>query len=179
MEFDIHQSKLRLVEADLTDMEVDAIVNAANSALQLGGGVAGAIRRKGGPQIQQECDQIGGTPVGTAVITTGGQLKAKHVIHAVGPRMGEGDEDRKLREATLNSLKLADQHQLESIAFPAISTGIFGYPIERCAQVMLTATVGYLRGKTGLQTVVFCLWGKEASQAFERTLKLMFEGEED
>ncbi len=179
MEFDIHQSKLRLVEADLTDMEVDAIVNAANSALQLGGGVAGAIRRKGGPQIQQECDQIGGTPVGTAVITTGGQLKAKHVIHAVGPRMGEGDEDRKLREATLNSLKLADQHQLESIAFPAISTGIFGYPIERCAQVMLTATVGYLRGKTGLQTVVFCCWGKEASQAFERTLKLMFEGEED
>jgi O-acetyl-ADP-ribose deacetylase (regulator of RNase III) len=179
VEFNVHRSTLRLLEADLTEMEVDAIVNAANSALQLGAGVAGAIRRKGGPQIQQECDNIGGTPVGTAVITTGGNLKAKHVIHAVGPRMGEGDEDRKLREATVNSLKLAEQHQLESIAFPAISTGIFGYPIERCAQVMLTATVGYLRGKTCMKNVVFCLWGKEAFQAFERTLKLMFEGEDD
>ena len=179
MEFDIHQSQLRLLEADLTEMAVDAIVNAANSALQLGGGVAGAIRSKGGPQIQQECDQIGGTPVGTAVITSGGRLKAKHVIHAVGPRMGEGDEDRKLREATLSSLKLADQHRLKSIAFPAISTGIFGYPVERCAQVMLTATVGYLRGKTGVQTVIFCLWGEEAFQTFRSTLKLMFEGEED
>jgi O-acetyl-ADP-ribose deacetylase (regulator of RNase III) len=179
VEFSIHQSQLRLVEGDLTEMAVDAIVNAANSALQLGGGVAGAIRSKGGPQIQQECDKIGGTPVGTAVITTGGRLKAKHVIHAVGPRMGEGDEDRKLREATLNSLKLAEQHQLESIAFPAISTGIFGYPIERCAQVMLTATVGYLRGKTGLQNVVFCLWGEEAFQVFAKILKLMFEGEDD
>lgn len=179
MEFDIHHSKLRLLEADLTEMEVDTIVNAANSALQLGGGVAGAIRRKGGPQIQQECDRLGGTPVGTAVITTGGQLKARHVIHAVGPQMGEGDEDRKLRDATLNALRLADQHQLTSLAFPAISTGIFGYPLARCAQVMLTAAVGYLRGKTSLQTVVFCLWGKEAYQAFEKTLKLMFEGEGD
>ena len=131
------------------------------------------------PQIQQECDRIGGTPVGTAVITTGGQLKARHVIHAVGPQMGEGDEERKLRDATLNALKLADQHQLKTIAFPAVSTGIFGYPLERCAQVMLAATAGYLRGKTGLQTVLFCLWGKEAFQVFEKTLRLMFEGEGD
>jgi len=179
VEVEIHKSILRLLPADLTEMETDAIVNAANSALQLGGGVAGAIRSKGGPQIQEECNKIGGTPVGTAAITTGGNLKAKHVIHAVGPQMGEGDEDRKLREATVNSLKLADQHKLKSIAFPAISTGIFGYPIDRCAQVMLTATVGYLRGKTGVQTVIFCLWGKESFQAFEKTLKLMFEGEED
>jgi O-acetyl-ADP-ribose deacetylase (regulator of RNase III) len=175
----IHQSNLVLVDGDITEQEVEAIVNPANSALQLGGGVAGAIRRKGGPQIQEECDKIGGTPVGTAVITTGGNLKAKHVIHAVGPRMGEGDEDRKLRHATINSLKLADQHKLKSIAFPAISTGIFGYPVERCAEVMLTATVGYLRGKTGLEKVIFCLWGEEAYGVFEKTLKLMFEGEED
>lgn len=171
MEVKISHTTLQVLEADLTEMAVDAIVNAANSALQLGGGVAGAIRRKGGPAIQAECDKIGGTPVGTAVITTGGNLKAQHVIHAVGPMMGEGDEDHKLRNATFNSLQLADQHQLKSIAFPAISTGIFGYPIERCANLMLMTTVEYLRGKTDLTTVIFCLWGKEAFQHFASTLK--------
>jgi O-acetyl-ADP-ribose deacetylase len=173
----IHQTDIVLVDGDITEQTTDAIVNPANSELILGGGVAGAIRRKGGPKIQEECDKIGGTPVGTAVITTGGNLKAKHVIHAVGPQMGEGDEDRKLRNATLNSLKLADQHKLKSITFPAISTGIFGYPIERCAEVMLAATISYLRGKAGLEKVAFCLWGEEAYQTFEKTLKQMVEGE--
>ncbi|MGH7450238.1 MAG: macro domain-containing protein [bacterium] len=175
----VHQTNLVLVDGDITEQATDAIVNPANSELILGGGVAGAIRRKGGPKIQEECDKIGGTPVGTAVITTGGNLKAKHVIHAVGPQMGEGDEDRKLRDATLNSLKIADQHKLKSITFPAISTGIFGYPIDRCAEVMLTATIGCLRGKTGLEKVVFCLWGEEAYRTFVTTLKLMTEGKED
>ncbi|MDZ7361552.1 MAG: macro domain-containing protein [candidate division KSB1 bacterium] len=175
----IHQTALALVDGDITEQTTEAIVNPANSGLILGGGVAGAIRRKGGPKIQEECNKIGGTPVGTAVITTGGNLKAKHVIHAVGPQMGEGDEDRKLRDATLNSLKVADQNKLKSIALPAISTGIFGYPIDRCAQIMLTTTVDYLRSKTGLEKVVFCLWGKEAYQIFEKTLKLMVEGRED
>jgi O-acetyl-ADP-ribose deacetylase (regulator of RNase III) len=173
----IHQTALTLVDGDITEQTTEAIVNPANSGLILGGGVAGAIRRKGGPKIQEECDKIGGTPVGAAVITTGGNLKAKHVIHAVGPQMGEGDEDRKLHDATVNSLKVADQNKLKSIAFPAISTGIFGYPIERCAQIMLTTTVDYLRGKTGLEKVVFCLWGEEAYQTFEKTLKLIVEGE--
>lgn len=171
METRINHTTVKLVDADLTDMNVDAIVNAANAALQLGGGVAGAIRRKGGPAIQQECDKIGGTPVGTAVITTGGNLKAKHVIHAVGPMMGEGDEDRKLRGATLSSLKVADENHLKSIAFPAISTGIFGFPIERCAEIMLSTTIEYLQGETALEEVVFCLWGKEAYTIFEKTLK--------
>jgi len=171
----IHQTQLVLINGDLTEQTTDAIVNPANSELLLGGGVAGAIRRKGGPKIQEECGRIGGTPVGTAVITTGGNLKAKHVIHAVGPMMGEGDEDRKLHDATLNSLRLADQHQLKSIAFPAISTGIFGYPIERCAPIMLATTVEYLRGKTGLQQAVFCLWGEEAYRVFEQALKLTVE----
>jgi O-acetyl-ADP-ribose deacetylase (regulator of RNase III) len=175
----IHQTSLVLVDGDITEQATDAIVNPANSGLILGGGVAGAIRRKGGPKIQEECDKIGGTPVGTAVITTGGNLKAKHVIHAVGPQLGEGDEDRKLRNATLDSLKLADENKLKSITFPAISTGIFGYPIDRCAEVMLTTTIGYLRGKTGLEKVVFCLWGEEAYRIFEETLKLMIEGKED
>ncbi|MGH7597074.1 MAG: macro domain-containing protein [bacterium] len=175
----VHQTSLVLVDGDITEQATEAIVNPANSGLILGGGVAGAIRRKGGPQIQEECDKIGGTSVGTAVITTGGNLKARHVIHAVGPQMGEGDEDRKLRNATLTSLKIADQHKLKSITFPAISTGIFGYPIDRCAEIMLTATTGYLRGKTGLEKVVFCLWGEEAYQTFEEALKRLLEGKEN
>lgn len=177
MEVKIQNSTLRLLEADITEMAADAIVNAANSALQLGAGVAGAIRRKGGPAIQAECDKLGGTPVGTAVITTGGKLKAKHVIHAVGPMMGEGEEDHKLRNATLNSLQLAEQHQLKSIAFPAISTGIFGFPLARCAKLMLTATVEHLKGPTNLEVVSFCLWGKEAFELFRRELGFITEGE--
>ncbi len=166
MERVINRSVIELVQGDITEMETDAIVNAANAHLVLGGGVAGAIRRKGGPAIQEECNRIGGTHVGGAVITTAGNLKAKHVIHAVGPQMGEGDEDRKLRDATLNSLKLADQHHLESMSFPAISTGIFGYPLDRCARIMLSTTIDYLKGETGLGRVVFCLYGEESFSAF-------------
>jgi len=167
----IKNTTLELVEGDITEMETDAIVNAANSALKLGGGVAGAIARKGGPKIQEECDRIGGTFVGGAVITTGGNLKAAHVIHAVGPRMGEGNEDRKLKDATLNSLKLADEHHLKSIAFPAISTGIFGFPMDRCAKIMLSTTIDYLNGDTGLERVIFCLFGSEAYQIFTKELE--------
>lgn len=170
METRINHTTIKLLDADLTEMNVDAIVNAANAALQLGGGVAGAIRRKGGPTIQQECNKIGGTPVGTTVITIGGNLKARHVIHAVGPMMGEGDEDRKLRGATLSSLRVAEENHLKSIAFPAISTGIFGFPLERCAEIMLNTTIEYLQGKTALEEIVFCLWGKEAYGVFEKAL---------
>lgn len=166
----IKDSAISLHDTDLTEMQVDAIVNAANSALQLGGGVAGAIRRKGGPAIQQACDRIGGTPVGTAVITTSGNLKARHVIHAVGPRMGEGDEDNKLENATRNSLQVADENKLTSIAFPAISTGIFGFPLDRCADLMLRTTIAYLQRETGIAEVHFCLWGREAFGVFEKTL---------
>ncbi len=171
MEMKINRTVLALVEGDLTEQDVDAVVNAANSALQLGGGVAGAIRRKGGPTIQAECDRVGGTPVGTAAITGGGRLKARHVIHAVGPRMGEGDEERKLAGAVRSSLALADEHGLKTIAFPAISTGIFGYPIEDAARVMLAETIRYLDGKTGLTRVVFCLFGQDALHVFEEALK--------
>lgn len=164
-------SVIQLVRGDITDIEADAIVNAANSALKLGGGVAGAIRRRGGPRIQEECDAIGGIQVGEAAITTGGNLKARHVIHAVGPMMGEGNEDEKLRLATLNSLKLADENDLRSIAFPAISTGIFGYPLDRCARIMVDAVAGYLRGETALERVVFCLFDQEAYDAFKREVK--------
>ena len=171
MKVDIGNRVLELLEGDITEMETDAIVNAANAQLVLGGGVAGAIRRKGGPKIQEECNKIGRTFVGGAVITTGGNLKAKYVIHAVGPRMGERNEDEKLKNATLNSLKLADENHLKSISFPAISTGIFGFPIARCAEIMLKTTIEYLKGQTGLEKVIFALFGQDSYQVFENQLK--------
>ncbi len=162
---------VELVKGDITDLEVDAIVNAANSSLKMGGGVAGAILRKGGRIIQEECDKIGYCPVGGAVITSAGKLKAKYVIHAVGPRMGEGDEDNKLRNATLNSLELADKYKVTSIAFPAISTGIFGYPKDKCADIMLSTIVKYLsEKKTNLRKVILCLYDDETYRIFEAKL---------
>jgi O-acetyl-ADP-ribose deacetylase (regulator of RNase III) len=171
MKVKINNRVLELLDGDLTEMDTDAIVNAANAQLILGGGVAGAIRKKGGPAIQEECYKTGGTFVGGAVITTGGNLQAKHVIHAVGPRMGEADEDQKLKNATLNSLKVADENHLKSISFPAISTGIFGFPIDRCAEIMLKTTIDYLQGQTSMEKVVFCLFGKNNYEVFESRLK--------
>lgn len=182
MKVDIEDRVLELLEGDITEMQTDAIVNAANAQLILGGGVAGAIRKKGGPDIQKQCNKIGGTFVGGAVITTGGNLKAKYVIHAVGPRMGEGNEDQKLKNATLNSLKLADEYNLKSVSFPAISAGIFGFPIQRCAKIMLRTTIDYLtrlgagasrslEGQTGLEKVIFCLFGQESYEVFAKQLK--------
>lgn len=170
-EYKINDTDLLLVEGDITDQNVDAIVNAANAQLVLGSGVAGAIREKGGGRIQEECDRLGGTYVGGAVMTGGGNLKAKHVIHAVGPTMGEGEEDTKLRNATMNSLLLAEEHDLRSIAFPAISTGVFGFPIGKCADIMLTIAVEFLKRPTKLKKVVFCLWGQESYLVFKERLE--------
>ncbi len=166
----VKNSSIKIVQGDITDLDTDVIVNAANAQLILGGGVAGAIRRKGGPTIQEECNEIGGTFVGGAVITTGGNLKARHVIHAVGPRMGEGDEDSKLTNAVLNSLKLMDEHKLKTIAFPAISTGIFGYPIDRCAKIMIFTTKKYLAGETQIKEVIFCLFTNSDYEVFNNEL---------
>lgn len=163
--------EIRLIRGDITTLEVDGIVNAANSHLQHGGGVAGAIVRRGGDVIQKESDRIGYVPVGNAAITTGGKLPAKYVIHAVGPRMGEGDEDRKLRDATLASLERAEELRLQSLALPAVSSGIFGYPIERCAAVMLRAALDFRPRARSLQTVTFCLFDQRALETFERTMK--------
>jgi len=171
MEITVKNSKIKLVQGDITELSTDVIVNAANAQLILGGGVAGAIRRKGGPKIQEECNNIGGTFIGGAVITTGGELKAKYVIHAVGPRMGEGNEDEKLKNATLNSLKLMDEHKLKTIAFPAISTGIFGFPIERCAKIMISNAKEYLTGESQIEDVIFCLYSPSDFKVFENELK--------
>ena len=166
---------IHLLQGDITEMQVDAIVNAANAQLILGGGVAGAIRRKGGPTIQEECNQIGGTYVGGAVITGAGNLPAQYVIHAVGPRMGEGNEDEKLTNATRNSLKLAEEHGLHSIAFPAISTGIFGYPMDKCSQIMLNVCRDFLQMARTTKDIYICLWDSQAYQSFEITLSHMYE----
>ena len=168
----VKNSSIKTVQGDITDLDIDVIVNAANAQLILGGGVAGAIRRKGGSKIQEECNEIGGTFVGGAVITTGGDLKAKYVIHAVGPRMGEGDEDSKLTNAVLNSLELMDEHKLKTIAFPAISTGIFGYPIDRCAKIMIFTAKKYLAGETQIKEVILCLYTNSDYEVFNKELNL-------
>ncbi|NOZ76520.1 MAG: macro domain-containing protein, partial [Euryarchaeota archaeon] len=145
--------------------------NAANTSLWHGGGVAGAIVRKGGRVIQEESSRIGHCPVGGAVVTGAGKLKARYVIHAVGPKMGEGDEDRKLAQATESSLRRAEELAIESIAFPAISTGVYRVPVERCAPVMLGTAIEHLRRGTGLKKVVFCLFSREHYRAFEEALQ--------
>jgi len=175
----VGNSILELVRGDITEQDTEAIVNAANCQLILGGGVAGAIRTKGGPAIQQECKKIGETFVGGAVKTTGGNLKARYVIHAVGPRMGEGDEDNKLANATFNSLKLTEHDEMKSISFPAVSTGIFGFPIARCAEIMLDTVINYLKGKTSLEKVVFCLFTEADYKVFVRQLEKELGNESD
>jgi O-acetyl-ADP-ribose deacetylase (regulator of RNase III) len=168
------RTQLEIVQGDITEMEIDAVVNAANEDLQLGAGVAGAIRQKGGASIQEECNRIGGTPVGTAVMTGAGNLKARQVIHAVGPRMGEGEEDRKLASAVRAALALADRRNLKSIALPALSTGVYGFPMERAARLMLTEIHRYLQGGTKLERVVVVLWDEEAFEIWKRELRRGF-----
>lgn len=174
MKIQIHQTAVVLKRSDITEEDTDAIVNAANSHLQHGGGVAGAIVRKGGDVIQRESDRVGHVPVGSAAITGAGRLKARHVIHAVGPRMGEGNEDEKLRNATLASLRVAEQNNIQTIAFPAISTGIFGYPIDRCSRIMLTAVKEYCESSTAISEIRFCLFDSDALQVFEQAAKEVF-----
>jgi O-acetyl-ADP-ribose deacetylase (regulator of RNase III) len=162
--------KIKLVEGNIALLDVEAVVNAANKYLKLGGGVAGAIRQYGGPSIQEECDRLGPIKTGEAVATGGGNLKARFVIHAVGPVAGEGQEEEKLRRATLASLKIAMQKKIKNIAFPAISTGIYGFPIEKCSQIMLKEAMEFLEKNDYPQEIIFCLYGQEAYSVFEKTL---------
>ena len=162
--------KMKLVEGNIVLLDVEAIVNAANTNLILGGGVAGSIRDAGGPSIQEECNQIGPIHVGEAAMTGAGNLKAKYVIHAAGPVQGEGQEEEKLRNATLNSLKIADENKIKDIAFPAISSGIFGFPIQRCSEIMLRTAMEFLETHEHPEEIIFCLYGQEAYSVFEKTL---------
>ena len=161
---------LRLIQGDITDRDVDAIVNAANSNLQHGGGVAGAIVRKGGQVIQEESNKIGFVPVGNAAITGAGMLPCKYVIHAVGPRMGEGDEDNKLMKAVLNSLQLASEKGLKSISLPAISSGIFRFPKDRCAEILVKEALQYIKQtpKSSLELIEFCVYDDLTTEYFKK-----------
>ncbi|NQS90093.1 macro domain-containing protein [Patescibacteria group bacterium] len=136
---------LRVKRGDITDEKVDAIVNAANSHLQHGGGVAGTIVRKGGRVIQEESNRIGYLPVGSVAVTTAGSLPARYVIHAIGPVWGEGGEDEKLKSAVFNSLRKAQELGLKSISIPAISSGIFGFPKKRCAEILIETIVEFFK----------------------------------
>jgi O-acetyl-ADP-ribose deacetylase len=157
-----------LLQGDLTEMDVDAIVNAANNDLKLGGGVAGAIRRKGGEAIQRECDAIGSIPVGGAAITSGGELRARFVIHAASMQLGGATSAQALRRATAHSLRIAAERGLRSIAFPAVGTGIAGFPILECARIMLREVVEHLKKPTSLQKIYFVLFDAQALSEFEK-----------
>jgi O-acetyl-ADP-ribose deacetylase (regulator of RNase III) len=176
MEVTIGQSILSLVEGDITAQEADAIVNAANERLAHGGGVAGAISRRGGPAIQRESDawvrRHGRVQTGSAAITSGGNLPARHVIHAVGPVYESPARSAPLlASAARSALRLADEHHLQSVVLPAISTGIYGYPVRDAALVLLQATADYLNGDTALARVTFCLYGRASYQVFEDVLR--------
>lgn len=165
--------KVELLQGDLTERDTDAIVNAANNDLQLGGGVAGAIRRKGGNEIQRECDAIGPVPVGGAAITTGGRLKARYVIHAASMELGGRTTAHSLRSSTAHSLRIAAQRNLKTIAFPAVGTGIAGFPMAECAEIMLREVVVHFKGPTSLQKVYFVLFDDRSLQVFQEIWKKM------
>ncbi|MGE5338945.1 MAG: O-acetyl-ADP-ribose deacetylase [Gemmatimonadota bacterium] len=165
-------ARIEVVEADITRLEVDAIVNAANEMLAPGGGVCGAIHRAAGPELAAECATLGGCATGDAKITRGYRLPAAHVIHAVGPvwHGGGRGEPGLLRSCYVRSLELAQQHRLQSIAFPAISTGIFGYPIDDAAQVAVRAVIDTLPNVPAIGRVVFACFGAETRAALEAAL---------
>ncbi len=160
--------KIVLQQGDLTEMDTDAIVNAANNDLQLGGGVAGAIRRKGGEAIQRECDQVGTIPVGGAAITGGGKLKARYVVHAASMQLGGQTAARALRTSTAHALRIAAEKGLRTIAFPAVGTGIAGFPVRECAEIMLKEVVEHLKQPTSLEKVYFVLFDTAALAAFQQ-----------
>jgi O-acetyl-ADP-ribose deacetylase (regulator of RNase III) len=181
-EFKVGKATVRLVRGDITEIETDVIVNAANSSLMGGGGVDGAIHRKGGPKILEECKRIRATewpeglPTGKAVITSAGNLKAKHVIHIVGPiwRGGNYGEPELLAHSYQNSLRLAVSQGLKTVAFPSISTGAYGYPVEQATRVALKAVKDFLEKEDNLDEVIFVLFSKSALEVYADKAKEAF-----
>src|SRR5215469_798856 len=161
--------RIVIQQGDITDMDADAIVNAANNDLILGAGVAGAILRKGGPSIQDECNDIGSIPVGYAVITKGGKLKARYVIHAASMGLDDVPTTAKtLRTSTAHSLRLAAERSLKTIAFPAVGTGVSGFPIEECAEIMLGEAVQHLKRERSVEVIYFVLFDTRSKEVFQR-----------
>jgi len=173
VEVQVGSSTLELVEGDITRQDTDALVNAANAALRPGGGVDGAIHRAGGPAIEAECRRLGGCPTGEARITTGGNLKARYVIHTVGPVYQDGchREPELLASCYRESLKLASAKGIKSLAFPSISTGVYGYPIEDAARVALKAVTEYLAHHPEIERVRLVLFGRAAYEVYEKALQ--------
>ncbi|OGP96835.1 MAG: O-acetyl-ADP-ribose deacetylase [Deltaproteobacteria bacterium RBG_16_47_11] len=173
MKVTVHQSVLEIVQGDITQQELTAIGNAANSALAGGGGVDGAIHRAGGPAILSELKaRYKACPTGSAVITSGGNLKAKYVIHAVGPRYSGSPKDAELlSSAYRKSLELCTQNKIDSIAFPSISTGIYGYPVEEASRTALKTVIDYLKEHPDLKLVRFLLFDSRTFEAYNESLK--------
>jgi O-acetyl-ADP-ribose deacetylase len=167
---------LALLQGDIVKVQADAIVNAANAGLAGGGGVDGAIHRAGGPSIMEECRRIGGCPTGSAVATTAGRLPARYVFHAVGPvYYGRDEDERLLKSAYQSCLDLAEQYKLETLAFPSISTGVYGYPLELAAPAALRTVIEHIKKPTSLKRVTFVLFGDRSYQAFEQAMKELAE----
>jgi O-acetyl-ADP-ribose deacetylase (regulator of RNase III) len=174
-EFRVGNAKICLIQGDITDMDTDAIVNAANSSLMGGGGVDGAIHRRGGPRILEECKRLRarewpkGLPTGKAAVTSGGNLRAKYVIHSVGPiwRGGNKQEPELLAEAYRNSLKAAVSKRLKTVAFPSISTGAYGYPLEKASRIALATVEDFLEKEDNLDKVVFVLFSEDDLEVYK------------
>ena len=173
MEARVNATAISLVRGDITLEETDAIVNAANTTLSGGSGVDGAIHSSGGPLISAEGRKIGSCPTGHAVITSGGSLKARHVIHTVGPvyKDGEHGEPSMLRSAYLSSLTLALEKNLRSVAFPSISTGAYGYPVEEASKIAVSTVIGFIKQNNGLDLVRFVLFSDRDLEVYSRALK--------
>ncbi len=165
-------SRISIVEGDITEQDVDAIVNAANELLLGGGGVDGAIHCVAGPGLFEECRALGGCPTGEARLTGGHRLKARHVIHTVGPvwRGGQSNEDALLAACYRNSLALAEENDMTNIAFPAISTGIYGFPVARAARIAVAETIGFLRGHELPERIVFVCFDHETGDCYRAAL---------
>ncbi len=164
-------TKIRFAKGDITDLAVDAIVNAANTDLILGAGVAGAIRRKGGPRVEEACERVGPIALGEAAVTTGGTLKAYYVIHAASMHLGGRTTAESLRLSTRHSLMRAEEKALKSIAFPAVGTGVAGFPMPDCAEIMIREVLEHLRSRTSLEAIHFVLYDDAALKLFEETYK--------
>jgi O-acetyl-ADP-ribose deacetylase (regulator of RNase III) len=173
MKATIHQSSLEIVQGDITQQDTEAIGNAANSALAGGGGVDGAIHRAGGPTLMSELKaKYKGCPTGSAVITGGGNLKAKYVIHAVGPRYSGSPKDPELLSSAYHkSLELCTQHHISSVAFPSISTGIYGYPVEEASRIALKTVTDYLKDHPEIELVRFVLFDSKTFHVYQEALK--------
>lgn len=166
------KTKLQIIMGDITGQDTEAIVNAANKRLAPGGGVAGAIHRTAGPELWEECKKLGGCETGEAKISGGYRLKAKYVIHTVGPVYNNTPQNaRDLEKSYLNSLNLAKKHGIRSVSFPAISTGIFGYPLEEAAEISLLTVIRYIQENDLPDTVRFVLFGKKDYEVFRKTLQ--------